>query len=456
MSPRRTATPPARRPPLDAAADERLVELSKAGNEAAFAVIVERYRVPLLRYCARVIGEGAAQDAVQDALLNAWRALSEGVEVRTLRPWLFTIAHRAMLTVLRDQRRPTGELPDTLTRNRSSADEADEQAGTHETLAALAGLPDAERAALIHSALYGHSGRQIGRALEVDEATARHLVYRARAMMRATRTTCVIPAIPLIRLARRLRGHAPRVPVVFISGRAENGVGLLKAAAAAAIATVFVGATAFPLTHAQHPHPRGSHESRRQSARSTLGSGLFARQNAHHPGGKLNWRHPSTHPVPVRARPSTHRLRSMRSHRGAGPANQSTMAAPLPPPAVEPFTRTSLSADAAATTHQPSSTPQAYPANAGSATTSSIVPAAALTRQVHMPPPGSINTLPQTLQPAGQRATPTIHAVTQAISRTVPPPTQPLTPTLQPAPQPVPQTVLPATPAFQQTLPSVG
>ena len=57
------------------AADERLVELSQTGSEEAFAVIVERYREPLQRYCARLIGAIAAQDVVQDVFLSAWKAL---------------------------------------------------------------------------------------------------------------------------------------------------------------------------------------------------------------------------------------------------------------------------------------------------------------------------------------------------------------------------------------------
>ena len=59
------------------ASDERLVALARAGDEQAFAVIVERYRVPLLRYCRALPAAGAAaEDALQQTFINAYAALS--------------------------------------------------------------------------------------------------------------------------------------------------------------------------------------------------------------------------------------------------------------------------------------------------------------------------------------------------------------------------------------------
>src|SRR5215207_4961886 len=68
--------------------DDRLVALARAGHERAFEAIVERYRRPLLRAARRVLPEGRAEDALQQALLAASRALQRGDEVRDLRAWL--------------------------------------------------------------------------------------------------------------------------------------------------------------------------------------------------------------------------------------------------------------------------------------------------------------------------------------------------------------------------------
>jgi DNA-directed RNA polymerase specialized sigma24 family protein len=73
---------------LGDASDERLVALARAGDERAFAAIVERYRVPLLRCCRSFVRAAAAEDALQQTFINACRALSRGDEPAALRPWL--------------------------------------------------------------------------------------------------------------------------------------------------------------------------------------------------------------------------------------------------------------------------------------------------------------------------------------------------------------------------------
>jgi DNA-directed RNA polymerase specialized sigma24 family protein len=53
------------------ARDERLIERAGAGDERAFAELVERHRAPLLRYVSRRFSPDLAEDAVQEALLAA-------------------------------------------------------------------------------------------------------------------------------------------------------------------------------------------------------------------------------------------------------------------------------------------------------------------------------------------------------------------------------------------------
>jgi DNA-directed RNA polymerase specialized sigma24 family protein len=59
-------------------------------GDQTFDAIVARHEPDLVRHSARVVGEGAAQDA----FLAAWRAMAAGAEIRSLRPLLYTIAHR--------------------------------------------------------------------------------------------------------------------------------------------------------------------------------------------------------------------------------------------------------------------------------------------------------------------------------------------------------------------------
>ena len=79
-------------------------------DEAAFRRLVETYEVELRAHCYRMLGSVQdAEDALQDALLGAWRGL-EGFEGRSsARTWLYRIATNACLKII--ERRPKRVLP---------------------------------------------------------------------------------------------------------------------------------------------------------------------------------------------------------------------------------------------------------------------------------------------------------------------------------------------------------
>ncbi len=86
------------------------IAAAAAGDESAFAALVEPYRRELHAHCYRMLGSAYdADDAVQETLLRAWRGLS-GFQARaSLRSWLYTIATNACLTQI--ARRPKRVLP---------------------------------------------------------------------------------------------------------------------------------------------------------------------------------------------------------------------------------------------------------------------------------------------------------------------------------------------------------
>ena len=87
--------------------DARLLEAARAGDEDAFARLVEPHRRALHAHCYRMLGSVAdAEDALQDALLNAWRGLAKFEGRSSLRSWLYTIATNACLRAI--ERRPSG------------------------------------------------------------------------------------------------------------------------------------------------------------------------------------------------------------------------------------------------------------------------------------------------------------------------------------------------------------
>src|SRR3569623_48745 len=98
-------------PPGTATRNEgELLEAARAGREDAFGRLVEPYRRELHAHCYRMLASvHDAEDALQDAMLRAWRSL-KGFEGRSsLRRWLYTIATNTCLDVI--HRRPKRVLP---------------------------------------------------------------------------------------------------------------------------------------------------------------------------------------------------------------------------------------------------------------------------------------------------------------------------------------------------------
>ena len=88
--------------PTDASSDAELVSLAVAGNDAAFALIMRRYNRLLFRSARSILkNDDDTQDAVQEAYLHAWRALSTFRSDAKLSTWLVRIAVNEALGRLR-------------------------------------------------------------------------------------------------------------------------------------------------------------------------------------------------------------------------------------------------------------------------------------------------------------------------------------------------------------------
>jgi RNA polymerase sigma-70 factor (ECF subfamily) len=94
-----------------AQADEKaLLELASAGDEGAFGELVGPHRAELRAHCYRMLGSvHDAEDALQDALLRAWRGLPRFEGRSSVRSWLYSIASNAAVDITRHRSRR--ELP---------------------------------------------------------------------------------------------------------------------------------------------------------------------------------------------------------------------------------------------------------------------------------------------------------------------------------------------------------
>src|SRR5947209_4605096 len=166
--------------------DARLAELAHAGHERAFEALVQRYRTQLLRYCRRLApSDAAAEDILQQALLQAWVAIRDrNVEVRQARAWLYRIVHNVAISNLR--RPQTSPLAARAGITALGADdEVEQRVAVRQALAGIAALPDLQRQVMVSAALDGSSHDEIAAELGLSHGAVRGLMYRARAALRA-------------------------------------------------------------------------------------------------------------------------------------------------------------------------------------------------------------------------------------------------------------------------------
>jgi len=97
-------------PELIATPSTDLIEAASSGNESAFAKLIDPFRGELHAHCYRMLGSvHDAEDALQEALLRAWRGLARFEGRSSLRSWLYTIATNTCLNHI--ERRPKRVLP---------------------------------------------------------------------------------------------------------------------------------------------------------------------------------------------------------------------------------------------------------------------------------------------------------------------------------------------------------
>jgi RNA polymerase sigma-70 factor, ECF subfamily len=95
---------------MTTAGEQELLEAARRGDDEAFGRLAGPYRAELYAHCYRMLGSAAdAEDALQEALLRAWRGLPRFEGRSSVRSWLYRIATNACLRQI--ERRPRRVLP---------------------------------------------------------------------------------------------------------------------------------------------------------------------------------------------------------------------------------------------------------------------------------------------------------------------------------------------------------
>jgi RNA polymerase sigma-70 factor, ECF subfamily len=170
--------------------DDELIDRARAGDVAAYEVLVRRYQDVALRTAHLVAPEADAADAVQDAFLKAYAALSRFRRDAPFRPWLLRIvanearnrrrsadrraglALRASAVAPRDDREPSPEAMVLADETRRAL------------VTALDALRDEEREVIGARYLLGLSEAETSEALGIPAGTVKSRTSRALAHLR--------------------------------------------------------------------------------------------------------------------------------------------------------------------------------------------------------------------------------------------------------------------------------
>jgi RNA polymerase sigma factor (sigma-70 family) len=163
--------------------DEQLVALFRAGNDAAFSVIHDRYRQRLFAYARQMLGGSRqdAEDALQDVFLRAYASLRGSDRPVSLRAWLYRVAHNRCIDHLRKPVPPDADLFDTSRKPlHDPITESERREDLRQLIADVRRLPEQQRSALLMREMDGMSYAELGEALGVSLQAVKSLLVRAR------------------------------------------------------------------------------------------------------------------------------------------------------------------------------------------------------------------------------------------------------------------------------------
>jgi RNA polymerase sigma-70 factor (ECF subfamily) len=171
----------------------------KAGDESAFAYLVQKYRRQMIGFMYRMSHNAAtAEDLAQEVFLRVYRSRTSYEPSAKFTTWLYRIATNLAANHARDTRH---ERPETM----ASLDEPDEESGTtldvadssltveqamlrKERMAAIRkvvqALPERQRMAVIMHKYQQMDYKQIGEVLKLSESATKSLLFRAYETLR--------------------------------------------------------------------------------------------------------------------------------------------------------------------------------------------------------------------------------------------------------------------------------
>jgi len=174
--------------------DQLLVERAQAGDKHAFELLVAKYQRKLARLLSRFIRDAAeVDDVAQEAFIKAYRALPSFRGDSAFYTWLYRIGINTAKNYLVAQGRRAPTSTEFDAQEAEGFEDADQlrDINTPESLlqskqigetinAAMDGLPDELRSAIVLREIDGLSYEEIAEAMSCPIGTVRSRIFRAR------------------------------------------------------------------------------------------------------------------------------------------------------------------------------------------------------------------------------------------------------------------------------------
>lgn len=176
--------------------DVELMLRVKAGDAASFAVLLERYRAPLIHYLNRMVQDPAsAEELAQEVFLRVYKARGRYLPDARFTTWLFKIATNLALNAVRDRRiergleapieeMDSGSREAVANQRRNVEQEMIERERVRRIREAVWALPEKQRAAVILHKYHDMDYIQISKILGCSTSALRSLLFRAYESLR--------------------------------------------------------------------------------------------------------------------------------------------------------------------------------------------------------------------------------------------------------------------------------